>query len=202
MDTQSDLRSHKPVVLILLLFTIILVLGVVLPSSGAGQEADSFIVTAVDMETAVQAVTQVGGAITHELGIIDAVGATLTPAQKTRLERIEGVTQIWANESVVTAGQSDTLRDEFETRSYSNNDGSQIWGSDWVEFGDYGGARYGRIKVHYFRFLLMERPGGRIERRADLAGVQSALLSFDYRRKEKLGNRYVALEISPDGGAT
>ena len=50
------------------------------------------IVQARDLATAAGAVRRVGGEITHELGIIDAVGARLSTAQRESLRRTAGLT--------------------------------------------------------------------------------------------------------------
>ncbi len=90
-------------------------------------ERTAFIVQARDMAAAAAAVRSVGGKITHELGIIDAVGGSLTPAQAADLRaranivmfadglaRTAGTQQSWApnlvgadrlyNEGVTGAG--------------------------------------------------------------------------------------------------
>ena len=50
-------------------------------ASVAAQPATRYIVSAESYATARAAVVAVGGRITHELGIVEAVAATLTPAQ-------------------------------------------------------------------------------------------------------------------------
>lgn len=59
----------------------------------------SYIVQGSDLVTATDAVASVGGEITHELGIIRAVGAKLTPSQADRLRNIEGI-QVHPDSSV------------------------------------------------------------------------------------------------------
>ena len=62
----------------------------------------SYIVQAEHAEQAAVAVRSVGGEITHELGIIRAVGARLTAAQKAALESRSGVA-VHGNRQVRTA---------------------------------------------------------------------------------------------------
>ena len=72
----------------------IALMGLVACASGPAvenEEAQSYIVQARDLETAIQAVRSVGGVITHELGIIRAVGAELTPSQAEQLRAMEGM---------------------------------------------------------------------------------------------------------------
>jgi hypothetical protein len=61
-------------------------------------ERTEFIIQGQDMESVTQAVLRVGGEITHELGIINAVGAELTAEQKSALEASSGVNRIYDTE--------------------------------------------------------------------------------------------------------
>jgi subtilisin family serine protease len=63
----------------------------------------SYIVQAASLEAARGAVTQAGGSVTHELGIIDAVAATLSPAQAHTLY-LSGVS-LFEDAGVTTAGK-------------------------------------------------------------------------------------------------
>ena len=67
------------------------------------QEPASYIVRADSTELAGELVSAVGGAVTHELGIIEAVAATLTPQQLTDLRSREAVRQVTVDGSVETA---------------------------------------------------------------------------------------------------
>ena len=67
-------KSHL-VSLLALLAVLFGPLGAAFPA--ANGPAGSYIVQAADMETAAAGVRAVGGELTHELGIIDAVGANL-----------------------------------------------------------------------------------------------------------------------------
>lgn len=72
---------------------------------GAGQSAmpaettSSAIVQAGDAASAARRVEAVGGTVTHELGIIRAVGARLTAAQRDRLAGLRGVLQLYETEN-------------------------------------------------------------------------------------------------------
>ena len=89
------------------------------------------IVQGIDLETAAERVRDAGGEITHRLGIIDAVGARLTAAQRTRLAASGAVRRIWEDRAVELATAPDTVRDEFHATTYSGNDGSASWTGNW-----------------------------------------------------------------------
>ncbi len=76
----------------------------------------SVIVQSTDLAGAARAVRSVGGTITHELGIIDAVGARLTAAQVETLRRLPAVRRIYPNSVVRTAGGGGQGIDTFYPR--------------------------------------------------------------------------------------
>ena len=64
----------------------------VAPSTESGEAGtESVIVQGAAMESLVAAVHAVGGRVTHELGIIRAVGAEVTPEQLAALRKVEGL---------------------------------------------------------------------------------------------------------------
>ncbi len=69
------------------------------------ESAASFIVQGSDVERVVRLVESVGGKVTHELGIIDAVGATLTPSQAGALETLSGIRRVYGNHFAAVAGK-------------------------------------------------------------------------------------------------
>ena len=72
------------------------------------------IVQSQDLESARAEVERVGGQITHELGVIRAVGAELTLAQRAELESSPQVTRIWEDAEVRVDSLTETVRDEFD----------------------------------------------------------------------------------------
>ncbi len=66
------------------------------------EEIGAFIVQGTDLATALEAVRKVGGEVTHELGVIRAVGARLTESQRAALEGFEGITRIYEDRPVST----------------------------------------------------------------------------------------------------
>ena len=98
---------------------------------------------------------------------------------------------------------SGNVRDQFDTVSYSNTDGSAAWTSDWVEFDDNNSAASGNVRVEAGKLHLDNLDGGApesITRSADLSDAVTATLTFDYDAFGGGGLDTVAFEISNDGG--
>lgn len=103
---------------------------------------------------------------------------------------------------------ADTVKDEFTSPSYSNNDGSANWVTDWLEIVETDGANTGsvriiddlgtsRLRIRGDNFSSQEG----LQREVDLLGATSATLTLDYRRVGlENAAEYVLLEISYDGG--
>ena len=73
---------------------------------GVVEPTAAVIVQGEELAAVAAAVRRAGGEITHELGIIDAVGAALSPAQLARLEGSEAVSRIYADGTAGVAGQT------------------------------------------------------------------------------------------------
>ncbi len=100
---------------------------------------------------------------------------------------------------------SGSLRDQFDSVSYSANDGSTVWTSDWVEFDDDGSAASGNIRVESGQLDLDNQDDGSYEyvyRSADLSSAATATLTFDYATHGTGTFDVVAFEVSNDGGST
>lgn len=95
---------------------------------------------------------------------------------------------------------ADTFSDNFSSVSYSNQDGSHNWASDWVEVGDNGNANSGDIQITGGELALDDNDNS-ISRQVDLSGYISATLTFDYR-EDSFDNTddYVDFEIRTGGG--
>ncbi len=104
------------------------------------------------------------------------------------------------------SGCDGTFRDEFNSRVYSNSDGTLTWATDWEETGESTNPTNGDIRIDddVSDYQLKVRDDGQtIMREADLSDAGSATLSFDYRRQNLSGsNDYVAVEVSYDGGSS
>jgi len=97
----------------------------------------------------------------------------------------------------------ETVRDEFNAVSYSSNNGTQNWTSNWVETSDDGSASTGNIRVESNKLHLDNQDGGDYEnvtRAADLSGATTATLTFDFDGYAYSGTDSFAIEVSDDGG--
>lgn len=105
-----------------------------------------------------------------------------------------------------------TYRDEFNSRLYSNNNGTLNWSGNWAEVGENDGPVNGDEQVMTdpavagnYRLRLQDNDNGGegVERQADLTTFTAATLSFDYRRAG-LDNAsdYVAIWASGNGGTS
>src|SRR5687768_10124193 len=104
-------------------------------TSGTTRVADasashSYIVEADSTDNAARAVKAAGGQVVSRLGVIDAVEASLTTSQHQAVLSIQGVKQITPNAPVSTMAAA-SVRDNFETGSFANNNGSHRWFGDW-----------------------------------------------------------------------
>jgi len=111
-------------------------------------------------------------------------------------------------DSTGTGVTNPTVRDEFGSNSYANNDGTDNWSTDWVETdGGGGGATGGAIRVISGELRLQDNVSGtpNIYRQANLSamGLTTATLTFDYRTSNNLENDDdIQVRISGNGGAS
>jgi len=97
----------------------------------------------------------------------------------------------------------ETFRDNFSNVSYSNNNGSSNFSTNWIETGDTDNGPTDRyLKIDNNRLELHYLWSENIRRSADLSGASSATLSFDWRSISLGGNRSLDVEISNNGGAS
>ncbi len=174
------------------------------PAAGiTAAPAGSYIVQAGSASAARQLVQGVGGHVTRELGLIDAVAARLSPAQEARLAASAGA-RVYADRPLElgTAPIVVTARDLFDQVAFSNNDGSLAWAGDWQEIGESDGVLLGDIRVASGMLSLRDEGSG-VRRAADLSGAAAASLSFNARRKSfDDASDYFAVEVSIDDGAS
>ena len=103
-----------------------------------------------------------------------------------------------------------TVADEFEVKSFSNNDGPDNWSGDWIEDDpEYGGAgpTAGQVQIHDGLLTLDDYPntGGEpsAAREVNLEGAASASVSFTFATSYGVDpGDAVTVEVSDDGGAT
>ncbi len=122
-------------------------------ASGA---AHSYIVEAQSTDAAATAVAAAGGEVVSRLNVIDAVEAKLTDAQHARVLAAAGIKQITTN-TLVTTQAAANVRDNFETGSFANNDGTHRWYGDWVEQGDDNSPHGGDVTIGW-----QDRGSGRL----------------------------------------
>ncbi|MBU2677188.1 MAG: S8 family peptidase [Woeseia sp.] len=94
--------------------------GCVLQASSTVDATSSYIVQGINISEVQSIVSGIGGEITHELGLINAVAAALGPSQVERLRNAPGISRILANGAVTTAGKggkSKRASSETETTS-------------------------------------------------------------------------------------
>ena len=98
-----------------------------------------------------------------------------------------------------------TILDQFNTIAYDGNDGTVPWSNDWQEFGEADGANSGNVAVDtrlLEQGLWLSDDGNGAWRQADLSGVTTAILSFEYALIKVDAGEYAVLEISDNGGGS
>jgi subtilisin family serine protease len=172
------------------------------------EQPRSVIVQGRDLASVRTLVRAVGGTVTHELGVIDAVGARLDPRQARLLREREPGIRFYADRqfeiAATSVSGSSTVRDEFATTSYGNNNGTVRWSSDWLEIGD-DGLPYASDGASIVADLdnsrlRIARTGIALSRQVGLLpATSSAVLSFRYRRAGLESGDYVSVQVSANG---
>ena len=157
-------------------------------------------------DAAAKAVTAAGGQVVSRLGVIDAVEAKLTDAQHARVLAAAGVKQITPNSPVTTQAAA-SVRDNFETGSFANNDGTHRWYGDWVEQNDDNNParRQGHHRLERSR---RQSPHPRRATAPSIAAPRRrrtrprVTLKFKYSRAGLEAGEYVSVQASGNGGTT
>ena len=165
-----------------------------------------------------------GGGSWTAFGAVDSANARLLASDgATRVRFVpdanyvgtvtNGITfHAWDQTTGTAGGTADlngtmTVRDEFTTAAYDNDDGTANWTSNWIETNDSGGAGAtgGDLQVTGGE-LRISSNGGSVEsiaRAVDLSGAASATLTFDFRTSSGIDTAdAVAVDVSANGGAT
>ncbi|MGQ0601685.1 MAG: S8 family serine peptidase [Anaerolineales bacterium] len=106
------------------------------------------------------------------------------------------------------AGNWFRASDYFGAASYSNNNGSTAWETNWVESDSAGsGALIGNITIYAGELWLDDNPDTgtqpSLRREANLTGATQAFLTFDFRTTSGVDTTdRVVVEASSNGGAT
>ncbi|WP_233131833.1 beta strand repeat-containing protein [Robiginitalea sediminis] len=87
----------------------------------------------------------------------------------------------------------ETFRDTFSSVSYSQNNGTQSFSTDWAEQGDDNSPSGGRIEINSNQLRFQNMDGATISRDLNLAGATSATLTLDFNRTS--GNETIAVQL-------
>ncbi len=145
-----------------------------------------------------------GGEILKELALINAFVAKIPARNISWLLKVKSVEHIALDARMLPANLDiQTVRDEFNLKSYDNNDGTQLWMTDWVEFRDDETDtpfRKGSVRIRNEMLRLRSTDRG-IQRTVDLTQAEGAVLTFDFLRSYMhKAWKFVTLEVSTDGG--
>ncbi len=148
-------------------------------------------------------VTRLEGTVTRDLSLINAFAATLPAKHVLAVASHPAVKWVSLDAPVHQSGSApQTLRDEFNNVAYNNNDGTAVWASAWVEGGETNGPAAGHVKITQNQ-LRVHKEGKSLQRSANLGAATHAMLSFEMRRQNlQSADDYVALQMSPDNGAS
>jgi serine protease AprX len=229
---QRTMKRFRKIIQIFIVLTFILgLLGpVVLPASTVTSKAHPLLIqlaakepdrrvsvivqkttSGLDLEARV---TRLGGEVTKDLHIINAFAAELPAGAAVALARDPAVRRVSLDAPVERSTIAmQALRDNFDSYSYGNNDGSLSFAGDWQEGGESDGPTSGRVQidrswscasVNCLR-ISTQRAGRKLTRAFDLSGAGTATLSFTYRRSAyyyTYNHGRIDVEISGDGGTT
>mgnify|MGYP003669514198 CR=1 FL=1 len=103
-----------------------------------------------------------------------------------------------------TSFTSDTYLDTFSAISYSNNNGSLSWSTDWIENDSGGGgASGGKYFVSGGLLNVGESSATKyVYREANLSAATTATLSFDLTTNNLGGGGAIHAQVSSNGGST
>jgi serine protease AprX len=171
----------------------------------ASNTVNSYIVEAQSTDAAAEAVAAAGGRVVSRLNVIDAVEATLTDAQHARVLAVAGIKQITTNTLVSTQAAA-SVRDNFDTGSFANNDGTHRWYGDWVEQGDDNNPHGGDVTIGWqdrgSGRLILQMDGAVYRRAATPSNSPNVTLKFKSLRNGLEWGEYVSVQASGNAGAT
>lgn len=101
----------------------------------------------------------------------------------------------------ITVSAQETFSDTFSALSYSNNNGSRSWASNWLEYNDTNTPDDGRIQIQGSRLRFSGLSSQYITRTANLNFYVTASLSFDWETFSLDGAETMAVQISSDGSS-
>ena len=107
--------------------------------------------------------------------------------------------------TVNNVADSGQYLDLLNVESFSNNDGTENWSTDWIESDSSGsGPASGNIDVKGGNFRIkVSSTNDNVYREADLSNAVSATLSFTYNSAMQFGDAgQLAVQVSSNGGAS
>ena len=162
-------------------------------------------------------IEQLGGQVTRDLSLINAVAARLPAAQAVRLAQAPEVHSVVLDAPVHDADAgplTGLLREDF-TLGVHTETAAGVWssgwdwsGAPWAEVGESDGPVAGDVAVTSFlagdlQGLRLQGAGRGLLGSADLSDADAAQLSLAYRRYGLSGAAdFVRVEVSADGGQT
>src|SRR5436305_12333174 len=99
----------------------------------------------------------------------------------------------------------DTVRDNFATNAYTNNDGTMSWATNWLETNDDNSATAGLIQVTGGQLRIQDNNNGNpssIQREANLTGFTTATFSFDFSFQGTVAADTMQVQVSANGGTS
>jgi serine protease AprX len=164
-------------------------------------------------DAAEKLVASLGGVIVQDLHIINAFAAELTANSAVKLSQSPALRWVSLDAPMEQSGylfSESIVRDEFNLVSFSNNDGSDRWLSDWAEHDVSAlGPASGLVKIVDGGLSIDDQLGTisypSAARAVDLSDAVSAV-SFSFHFSTGAGveafEDRVAVEVSRDGGST
>ncbi len=86
----------------------------------------------------------------------------------------------------------ETYRDDFNTVSYGNNNGTSGFTGNWVETNETTNPNSGRIRINSNQLRFRNLDDRSISRSLNIFGAKSAILTFDYDATARAGERLLA----------
>ena len=101
--------------------------------------------------------------------------------------------------SSVAVSAQETFSDTFSSASYSNNDGTQNWSSNWQEYNDDNNPNNGNIRISGSELYFRRIRSHYIVRSLDLSSYSTATLTFDWRTDSLESGETLVIQISSNG---
>lgn len=125
----------------------------------------------------------------------------------------EGFTATWSTSDGCSA---ENVADNFNSASFSQNDGTQNWATDWLEVAEADGPSAGIVRVNNsncsngncLRIGVVSGDPAQtynnigVQREVNLSGATSATLTFNYRTGYASGTPLIRLWVSNNGGVS